>query len=97
MEIRMKPIELRKPVRSDYASDIEWLDAMAIEVRLYNRRMAQAIDSDTRSYAQAIGKDHKTEAEKEAYHADTIHDYLQSHPMLLQRYREIGIGCLLEI
>lgn len=93
----MKPIELRKPHREDYASDMEWLDACAIEVRLYNRKLTQAIDSGVASYAQAIGKDHKTEREKEIYHADTIHDYLQSHPMLLQRYREIGIGCLLEI
>jgi hypothetical protein len=93
----MKPIELRKPVRSDYESDSEWLDAMAIEVRLYNRRLAQAIDSDTRSYAQAVGKDHKTEREKEKYHADTIHDYLSSHPLLMARYKQIGIGALLEI
>ncbi len=93
----MRPIELRKPHREDYASELEWLDACAIEVRLYNRRLAQAIDSSTRTYAQAVGKEHKTEREKEQYHADTIHDYLQSHPLLMERYKQIGIGALLEI
>lgn len=92
----MKPIELRKPVRSDYANDIEWMDACIAEVRIYNRRMLQAIDSVPGITANDRIKNKLTSKQIEARDADTVHDYLQSHPALLQRYREIGIGCLLE-
>lgn len=94
----MKTIELRKPVREEYANENEWLDACAIELRLYQRRMMQAIDATIpKTTPNYKGHDKLTEAERTKRDADTIHDYLQKHPALLQRYREIGIGCLLEI
>lgn len=93
----MRQIELRKPHREDYASELEWLDACAIEVRLYNRKLTTAIDRDIKSFAAVSHKGNLTGIERDKIHADTIHDYLQSHPMLMERYKQIGIGALLEI
>lgn len=93
----MKAIELLKPHREDYANDIEWLDACAHEVRIYNRKLTTAIDRDVKSFSNVAKGGHLTEREKEAIHANTIHDYLQSHPLLMARYKQIGIGAFLEL
>lgn len=91
--------ELRKPHRSDYASDSDFLDACVTESAAYTRAMLRSIN---RSAARAsISVDARTRDAYDEYRKygrqKTLHEHLSENPALLRRYKEKGAEALFEI
>lgn len=83
-------LEYREPHRSDYATETEWCEACINATLEYQRATFRAIDS------AILPAKMRTEKPRVA-EKSTVHDYLQAHPVLLRRYKEIGPLALLEL
>jgi hypothetical protein len=88
--------ELRKPVRNDYASDSDFLDACVIESARYTRDMIRLVDRVPR-----VTVDSHTRNAYDEYRLygrqRTLHDYLADNLELCERFKREGISALLDI
>lgn len=84
-------IELKLPHRGDYESEHDYALACSLELASYQRKLAQAIDRTPELRTDRA----KSVAEQQAARAETVHEYLQRHPRLLERYKKFGPIALL--
>jgi hypothetical protein len=87
---------LHKPIRSEYASDSDFLDACVIESARYTRDMIKSIDRTPRVTVDAHTRDAYDEYRKYGK-ARTIHDYLAENLDLCARYKREGVKTLFDI
>jgi hypothetical protein len=91
--------ELRRPERTDYASDSDFLDACIIESARYTRAMLQEIDKSVARRGVSI--DAHTRNAYDEYRKygrqRTLHDYLADNLELCERFKREGISALLDI
>jgi hypothetical protein len=87
----MKQPEQLKPDRSYYDNDLDYMMAVAVCIQEYEKKMLRYIDATT-------DRTH-TFRHQAAFVQDieTLHDYLQKHPLLLARYKTEGVAALFEI
>ncbi len=91
------PIELRKPSRSDFTSDNEWLYACGMEAERYTKAMCRAIDAGG-TYPSVDSQKRNAYDEQRLYgRMQTVNDYLQDKPDLLRRVKKYGASALFEI
>jgi hypothetical protein len=92
------PIELRRPVRSDYTTDDDFLYECAKCAQEYATAMRKAEDKMLArvSTMPRVGIDKLTGAQKDARDMRSIHDYLSERPHLLARYKKYGLRALIE-
>ena len=91
--------ELRRPIRSDYASDSDFLDACIVEGARYTKRMVNEIDRS--AMRSGISVDSHTRNAYDEYRKygrqRTLHDYLADNLELCERFKREGISALLDI
>lgn len=95
----MSTPELRKPHRSDYASDSDFLDACIVESARYTKAHIRAIDRSVMRASVSVNP-HARDAydEYRKYGRQrTLHDYLADNLELCERYKREGISAILEI
>lgn len=94
-----KGIEFLKPIRSEYASDEEYIYACGVAVAEYNKAIVRAIDRSIGSNfaPQAGTRDKLTARQREQRDSKSLHDYLEDKPQLRERYKKLGAAALLEI
>lgn len=89
-------LELRKPIRTDYASDSDFLDACVVESARYTRDMIKSIDRTPRVTVDSRTRNAYDEYRKYGRQR-TLHDYLADNMELCERYKREGISALLDI
>lgn len=92
-------IEFIKPIRSEYASVHDFIYAYAQALKEYNRKCMRVIDKEsTRKgtvHFESDKRGTKTGIERDRYRTDSLHDFLQDRPHLLEKYKKFGIQGLL--
>lgn len=87
---------LLKPIRSEYASDSDFLDACVLESARYTRSMIHSID-----HVPTVTVDARTRNAYDEYRlygrVRTMHDYLAENMELCERYKRDGVKALFDI
>lgn len=87
------------PIRSEYASDSDFLDACIAESARYTKSLLHSIDQDVAR--RGISVDAHTRNAYDEYRKygrqRTLHDYLADNLELCERYKREGISALFDI
>jgi hypothetical protein len=90
---------LLKPIRSEYASDSDFLDACVEESARYTKSLLA--DIDRTASKRGVSVDAHTRNAYDEYRKygrqRTLHDYLAENLDLCERFKREGIGALLDI
>jgi hypothetical protein len=87
------------PLRSEYASDSDFLDACVLESARYTKAQMQAIDrSVSRTGVTVDAHTRNAYDEYRKYGRQrTLHDYLADNLELCERYKREGVQALFDI
>lgn len=86
---------IHKPLRIEFDNDSDFFEAgiqylqQVKEAALADIRQIDTADNRNKGRMLVFDKQHKN--------VFTIHDWLQKHPHLIERYKKIGAAALLEI